>query len=83
MAEVIPAASPQESDLESWLAIVQEAAENEYKPSFRALQNDSTVVQIARSAVGTPGPDQGPVTRVKSPEPQDFTTRWPEPDSNL
>ncbi|KAK0734363.1 hypothetical protein B0T26DRAFT_67305 [Lasiosphaeria miniovina] len=73
---------PQNSNFDL-LARLREAAENEYGPAFRAMQNESTVVHISRSVVGTPGPTGDPVSRVRSPEPEDFTANWPEPDSNF
>ncbi|KAK5662366.1 hypothetical protein OQA88_8276 [Cercophora sp. LCS_1] len=83
MPDGLPDSPPQNPDLETYLAGLREAAENEYGPAFRALQNVSTFVHIPRSVAGTPSPGGDPITRVRSPEPQDFTANWPEPDSYL
>ncbi|KAM7188967.1 hypothetical protein V8F33_010301 [Rhypophila sp. PSN 637] len=83
MADNLPEGSLQNPDLEDFLTRLQEAAANEYGPAFRALQNDSTIVQISGSLAGTPDPEGRPNVRARSPELQDYTVKWPEPDSNF
>ncbi|KAM7186229.1 hypothetical protein V8F33_011927 [Rhypophila sp. PSN 637] len=74
---------PQNPELEDFLTTLREAAKNEYGPAFRALQNESTIVHVSRSLAGTPNPEGGSNVRARSPEPQDYTAKWPEPDSNF
>ncbi|KAK1829692.1 hypothetical protein QBC39DRAFT_125502 [Podospora conica] len=74
---------PSISSYETFIERIREAAANEYGPSYRALQNYSTEAHASRSVIGPSGPGADLLARPRSPEPQDFTAGWPEPDSNF
>jgi energy-coupling factor transporter ATP-binding protein EcfA2 len=74
---------PPISSYETFMERLREAAANEYGPAYRAMQNYSTEAHASRSMIGSPGPEADLLARPRSPEPQDFTAGWPEPDSNF